>query len=146
MARSSWEAIIMVVAQAFLSLQPIIRGSWEWLAFQRKWAPLDIPSTFFNVTFIIFPTITFRYTFSSNDNVHKNLRGLYFGTSDPYSIDFTKIYQKKVWSPKTKATLTFMKVVIWRKSISNDLQYTRISNWKKVGTGSIDHTERFRLS
>ena len=25
-----------------------------------------------------------------------------------------------------------MKVVIWRKSISNDLQYTRVSNWKKV--------------
>ena len=67
--------------------------------------------------------IYIRYTFSSNHNIHKNLCSLCFWAPDPL-IDIPillKIYPLKGLSgaTKTKATWTFMNVVIWRKRKSN---------------------------
>ena len=65
-------------------------------------------STYFWIIFY-----SFRYTFSSNHNVHKSLNGLCLWGPD--------------WNPKTKATWTFMNVVIRRKSISKASQLRCVS-------------------
>ena len=56
------------------------------------------------------------------------------------SMDFTKIYQKRVWSPKQKAKRNLMNDLIWLKiclkvtyffhKISEQLNTTRIMPWK----------------
>ena len=58
--------------------------------------------------------------FLSKHNIHKSLSGLCFWASDPLIDRFwVNTINQRVWSPFTKATWTFMNVVIWQKSISN---------------------------
>ena len=45
--------------------------------------------------------------FSSNHNIHKSTCGLCFWASDPYLIDFGRIYQLKGLEPKNKGQTNF---------------------------------------
>ena len=64
-----------------------------------------------------------RYTFSSNHNIYKSLCGLLWGFKRFSQKILVKSINWRVWSPKTKATGTFMNVVIWQKSISKDIPW-----------------------
>ena len=65
--------------------------------------------------------------FSSNHNIQKSSYGHCFWGSYPLLIDFTWIYQLKVWSSKTKVTQSFMNVVIWRKEYIFKYKYFSFS-------------------
>ena len=84
---------------------------------QRLLKGFTITIKYENIIFILQMHSTYLiYTFFCQiTTLIKVCLAIVFWLQTLLSIDFTKIFQLSIWSPKTKTMQTFMNVTIWRK-------------------------------
>ena len=76
---------------------------------------------------------TYRYTFSTNHNIHKSLCGLCFLAPVPFTVDLTKMWGNSVWVGRglNSSYEKFEPFLYFKKTLET------MTNFWPIGAGSL---------